>query len=181
MRVRAGNTRRFRGCGHVLLPVQVVGHVPGGVSHVARQFDHALRRGCVDLVVAALMQSRRALYRQSVHGDALGRQFAYAAHRALKIGYVLAGQCGDQVHVYVIKAHAARQCVGVQRVARGVTAADDLERAVAQRLGIDRYAGYAQVEQRLEFGAVDGVGATGFAGPLNRVGGIRAVPRLSRV
>ena len=156
----------FKPAGHELLPVEVIRRVAGRVERAARKVEHLADLLPVGDGGVLRHEVGPALARQRVHGHVFGREREHLLERGAEAVRRVAGQARDQVHVHGEAAGLAHEAQRVENILRGVAAADGLEHAVVERLGIDADAVDPVRAQHVQLVGRDGVGPSGLDGEL---------------
>ena len=101
-----------------------------------------------------------------MHGDVLGRECEHLLERGAKAVRRVTGKPRDQVHIHGEAAGLAHEAQRVVNILRGVAAADRVEHAVVERLGVDADAVDPVRAQHLQLVGGDRVGPAGLDGEL---------------
>ena len=123
---------------------------------------HHARHVLLLLLILLFVQPGGSLDRQGMHRQAVRIQRADHIQRVCEHPVILARQRGDYIHVDVVKAQRPCQMITVNRLLRGVRAADHAERLVIHGLRVDADARHRMAAQHGKLLPVERIRPAGF-------------------
>ena len=166
----------FKAAGHIFLPVEVVGLVPGTSKRglgAGKHLGHGLTAGEAP---AVLVELGGFFEGQGVDRDVAGVQADDLTDRIQEGIRRVAGESGNQVHIDAVKPGGLGVGVGPEGLGGGVAAANAPENLVGHGLGVDAHAVRAALADDLKLLKVQGVGPSALHGELQALGEVEMLP-----